>query len=78
MKITDRLKALKAAALKKQQELQETQSDEAFGRELMRLQHIKELEKQIKAKQRELHDAQMSPFMGKKIKPDGYYKYWIE
>ena len=44
MKIADRLKALKIAALKKQKELMELQADTAFGRELMRLQHLKELE----------------------------------
>ena len=44
MKIADRLKALKIAALKKQKELMELQADTAFGRELMRLQHLKELD----------------------------------
>ena len=102
-KIAERLRALKVAALKKQQDLKDIESDAAFGRELMRLHQIKELEKEVKAKkeqlqeakikaasdsdnskendiakEKELHEARMEPFRFKKVKPDGYYKYWIE
>ena len=78
MKTAERLKALKAAAIKKQLELKQIQSDEALGRELMRFQHIKELKALIEAKKIEQHEANMRPFMYKKVKPDGYYKYWVE
>ena len=83
---------LKAAAKKKQVEAKQIQADKALGMELMRLQHIKELEEMIKAKklelreakeaatakEKELHETKMRPFMFKKVKPDGYYKHWVE
>ena len=31
-----------------------------------------------RAKEKELHETKMRPFMFKKVKPDGYYKYWVE